>query len=126
MNPVTIPKDLNSVSEFFNRLDLIKDTANQIIKDFDMFGMEIKFSGNVYEAYEELFDQIEPHIRELIHSNQSKFMGILYRIDMSDVMVNKAVKENASESFSEIITDLIIRRELQKVVIRQHFKGLSS
>ncbi len=87
-----------------------------------MFGMEIKFSGNAYNAYEELFDQIEPYISQLIHSNQQKFMGILYRIDLSDVQVKTAVQENSSEPFSVIVTDLIIKRELQKVVIRNHYK----
>ena len=110
------------LSNYINRLDLIKDTANQIIKDFDMFGLEVKFSGNAYNAYEELFDQVQPHIDQLIHSNQQKFMGILYRIDLSDVQIKKAVQENSSEPFSEIVTDLIIKRELQKVVIRNHYK----
>ena len=114
--------DISNLSQYFNRLDLIKDTANQIIKDFDMFGMEVKFSGNVYNAYEELFEQIEPHIHQLINSNQQKFMGILYRIDLSDEQIKKAVHENSSESFSSIVTDLIIKRELQKVVIRNHYK----
>lgn len=115
--------DFNNVSQYFNKLDLIQDTANQIIKDFDMFGLEIKFSGKAYNAYEELFEQIEPHIKNLIDTNQSKFMGILYRIDLNDEQIKKAVNENNSESFSEIITDLIIKRELQKVVIRKHYKS---
>ena len=114
--------NLNDLSKYINRLDLIKDTAIQIIKDFDMFGLEIKFSGNAFNAYEELFEQIEPQINKLISSNQTKFMGILYRIDLSDVQIKKAVQENTSEPFSAIVTDLIIKRELQKVVIRNHFK----
>ena len=87
-----------------------------------MFDLEVKFSGNAYNAYEELFDQIEPHIDHLISSNRSKFLGILYRIDLSDEQIKKAVQENVSESFSSILTDLIIKRELQKVVIRDHYK----
>jgi hypothetical protein len=110
-----------NITQYFNRLDFIKDTANQIIKDFDMFGLEIKFSGNQYNAYEELFEQIEPHISKLINTNQSKFMGILYRIDLNDEQLKKAIDENSSEPFSAIITDLIIKRELQKVVIRKHY-----
>lgn len=111
-----------NLSQYFNRLDLIKATAEQIIKDFDMFGLEIKFSGNAYNAYKELFEQIEPHINQLIHFNQQKFMGILYRIDLSDEQIKKAVENNSSESFSVIISDLIIKRELQKVVIRNQYK----
>lgn len=115
--------NFNDLSKYFNQLDLIKQTAEQIIKDFDMFGMEVKFSGNAYNAYEELFDQIEPHIKKLIELNHSKFIGILYRIDLNDDQVRKAVNENSTEPFSEIITDLIIKRELQKVVIRNHYKS---
>lgn len=114
--------NFTDLTKYFNRLDLIKETANQIIKDFDMFGMEIKFSGNAYNAYEELFEQIEPHIKNLISTNHQKFLGFLYRIDLSDVQIKKAVNENSSESFSAIVTDLIIKRELQKVVIREHYK----
>lgn len=87
-----------------------------------MFGIEIKFSGNAYNAYDELFEQIEPRINHLIKNNQSRFMGILYRIDINDEQLQMAVKQNKSESFSEIITDVIIKRELQKIVIRNHFK----
>lgn len=111
------------ITKYINRLDLITDTANQVIKDFDMFGVEIKFSGNAYSAYQELFEQIEPRIKNLMHDNQSKFMGILYRIDLNDEQIQKAITQNVSESFSEIITDLILKRELQKVVIRNHFKS---
>lgn len=87
-----------------------------------MFGIEIKFSDNAYNAYDELFEQIEPHVNHLIKNNQSKFMGILYRIDVNDEQLQKVIKQNKSESFSEIITDIIIKRELQKIVIRNHFK----
>lgn len=108
-------------SVYINRLDIIKDTANQVIKDFDMFGLEIKFSGNAYNAYEELFEQILPHLENLIATNRNKFMGILYRLDVSDEQVKRAVDANQSEPFSEIITDLVIKRELQKVVIRKQY-----
>ncbi len=110
-------------NKHLSNLDLLNETANQIIKDFEMFGVEIKFSGNNFDAYEELFNQIEPHIKKLIDVNQSKFMAILYRIDLSDEQIKKAVHTNSSESFSEIVTDLILKRELQKVVIRKHFKS---
>ena len=110
------------ISTYLNRLDLNKDTANQVIKDFDMFGLEITFSGNAYNAYEELFEQIHPHMEKLITGNRQKFMGILYRIDLSEEQIKKAINENYSEPFSEIITDLVIKRELQKVVIRKQYK----
>lgn len=115
--------NFSDLSPYYNKPEMIKATADQIIKDFEMFGLEIKFSGSSYNAYEELFDQIEPHIQNLIDSNPSKFTSILYRIDLNDMQLKKAVEENSSEPFSVIVTDLIIKRELQKVVIRNHYKG---
>lgn len=114
--------NFSDLTPYINKLDLIRETANQIIKDFEIFGFEIKFSGNAYNAYQELFEQIEPHINKLIESNQQKFMSVLYRIDVNEQQIKKAVNENNSEPFSDIITDLIIKRELQKVVIRNHYK----
>jgi len=110
------------LSKYINRLDIILQVSEQVIKDFDMFGLEVKFSGNGYMAYEELFDQVYPHLEKLLHSNQTKFLAILYRIDLSEEQVRKAVNENTSEPFSAVVADLILRRELQKVVLRNSFK----
>jgi hypothetical protein len=110
------------LAKYINRLEIIKQVAEQVIKDFDMFGLEVKFSGNPYEAYEELFDQLHPHLEKLLVSNQVKFLGILYRIDLSEEQVQKAAKENMSEPFSAVVSDLILKRELQKVVWRNAYK----
>ena len=114
--------NFTDLSPYINKPELIQETADQIIKDFEMFELEVKFSGNAYNAYQELYEQIEPHINELIHGNQQKFMSILYRIDVSEQQIKKAVNDNYTEPFSSIVTDLIIKRELQKVVIRNHYK----
>ena len=83
-----------------------------------MFGVEIKFSGNAYEAYEELFEQIEPHIEKMISSNQSKFMGILYRIDVSELKLKQEMAKVEAHKYSEVVTRLVLQKELQKVIIR--------
>jgi hypothetical protein len=111
-----------NLASYINKLEIIRQVAEQVIKDFDMFGLEIRFSGNSYSAYEELFEQVHPNLEKLLHSNQAKFLGILYRIDLSEEQVQKAVRENTSEPFSAVVTDLILKRELQKVVWRNAFK----
>ncbi len=114
--------NFTDLSPYINKLGLIQETADQIIKDFEMFELHVKFSGNAYNAYQELYDQVEPHINELIHGNQQKFLSILYRIDVSEQQIKIAVNDNNTEPFSSIVTDLIIKRELQKVVIRNYYK----
>ena len=116
MNPV-------SLVPYSQRLELINETARQIIKDFGLFNIEIKFSGNAENAYRELFSQIHPAISHLLDKQYEKAMNLLYRIDVSEKQVAEAVQEKQEVSFSEIITELIILREFQKILTRRKFFG---
>jgi hypothetical protein len=112
---------MTDLTPYLNRPDILNDTAKQVIKDFGMQGMEINFSGNTGNTYVELFSQILPIIEKLIIDNTEKFYALLYRIDISEVQVKKAVEKATDKSFSEIVTDLILKRELLKVVIRKNY-----
>ena len=109
---------------YSRRLEIIKLTAAQIQKDFDMAGYEIMFSGNEADAYNELFNQIMPVVKNLVESDYEKLMQLLYRIDVSE---SKIKNESAlhDEPFHDLLTRLIIYRELQKVVTRIYFKEKS-
>ena len=97
-------------------------TAEQVRKDFAMFGMEIKFSGNVNFAYEELFSQLNIYISELLNDNYEKLMSLLYQIDLSEKELTKKDPDYQFETVSEILTHKILERELKKVLIRTYFK----
>src|SRR5687768_14471731 len=96
----------SELSPYFNREDLVFQTAEQVKKDFELFDLEIQFSGKPETAYAELFSQVEPYIGKLIHSNYEKLLNVLYRIDVSEKRVSEAVNE--SENVSAAITRLII------------------
>jgi hypothetical protein len=102
---------------------LLQQVADQLIKDFGMFGLDIHFSGKPELAYSELFGQVNAHLETLARSNKQKFLSILYRIDLSEQQVGKALAENPADPFSAAVTDLILKRELQKVVLRNQTKG---
>ena len=85
----------------------------------EQFGEEINFSGNIATAYSELFTQTQPFIQKLIDTNYQKLLQVLYRIDVSEKMISAAVNEG--NEISSVITRLILFRELQKVVIRNHY-----
>ena len=46
-----------NIEKYRRDLEIIRLTAEQVIKDFQIFGFEIVFSGNEYTAYEELKTQ---------------------------------------------------------------------
>jgi len=109
------------IKNYVNRLDLLNETVEQIKKDFGESGITIHFSGNVQTAYEELIDQILPFIQQLLKSNYSHLMQVLYKIDVPEKLFKNSFDEDPADAPKKI-TELIVKRELQKVVIRNHYK----
>lgn len=107
------------LAPYLNQQELIELTAQQLIKDFDLYGEKITFSGNSDMAYAELFKQIKPIITEAINKNFEKLLQLLYLIDVSEKRVRQSITENPDSASA--ITRLIIYRELQKVIIRKNF-----
>lgn len=97
-------------------------TAEQVRKDFAMFGMEINFSGNVNFAYEELFQQLNKYIDQLLNADNEKLMSLLYQIDLGEKELTKQDPNYQFETLAQIITHKILERELKKVLIRTYFK----
>jgi len=112
----------DNVSQFLNRDEIVRDTASQIMKDFGMFGVEITFSGDVSNAYEELHQQLAEQITGLIHHNYDKLVSVLYQVDITDREIYRAEQELPHYSHIEIIAHQVIVRDLKKVLLRRYFK----
>ncbi len=110
---------LKDLSPYQKRLDIIEKTAAQVQKDFGTFNHEISFSGNTETAYEELYEQVLMHMSSLWEKQQDNFWNILYRIDLDENQTRKALQ---NDNPIELLTDMILQRELKKVVIREYYK----
>ncbi len=120
---LSIPK-LTKLQEYYNRQDLLEKVVEQIQKDFNWFSLEIKFSNKPeLSAYQELYQEILPLIDEMLNDDYIKLMGMLYRIDIDEDFLNRKLKETPNADTDEVITDLIIKRELQKVIIKQMYSS---
>src|SRR5436189_6250842 len=102
-------------------LEIIRLTAEQVIKDFEIFGHELKFSGNEFTAYDELKNQIAPLLLKLYQNNTSAFQSLLYRVDISEKKFRDLLENNSGENFSEQLAEAVIQREFQKVLTRKFF-----
>ena len=97
-------------------------TAEQVQKDFAMFGMDVQFSGNTRFAYRELYSQLDAYISEMLTRNTEKLMSLLYQIDLSEKEISQSNLDEAFGTISEKITHLILEREMKKVLLRMYFK----
>ena len=94
----------------------------QLAKDFE----QSNFSSDFVNALEANYDLIHKKIMTELQLNETKansnLMRLLNRIDISEMQLKKYLNENKNESRLSIIAELVIKRTLQKVVIKQHYK----
>ena len=107
--------------KFFINPDLVQQLLLQLEKDFvhsDLFGKcdKEKLQGK------DIYDIVHEKIKELMKRKYGELANTYYRIDISERQLKDALTEDTLHTESEIITTLILKRELQKVVYRNIYK----
>lgn len=108
--------------KYHNKEDIICQTARQVIKDFALFGLQIEFPENITYAYQELYIQLEEQVQDLLAINSQKLLSILYQIDIPEKKIQREASYAPDKNLSDVITELILERELKKVLTRLYFK----
>ncbi len=73
-------------------------------------------------SFEELRSQLAMHLNDLVQNNFEKLVSLLYRIDVSEAKIKSLLQNNAGETAGNIIADLIIERQVQKIESRRQFR----
>ena len=123
----------------FDRVENLPDLKNQLsskglfdafklqlTRDFDRSNFPSDFVSSLEPDYQNIHDKI---VRELERSEKkadANVMNLLYRVDISEGQLKKYLNENKGENHFNVIAELIIKRVLQKVVIKQHYKNNDS
>ena len=111
-----------SIEPYRNRAEIIRQVAAQIEKDFAQFGLEVQFSGDVDYAYDELFSQLKEHLIWLLDRDYHRLILLLYQIDLSEKQIANVERDYLDVPKSDLLAELVILRELKKVLIRNYFK----
>lgn len=115
--------NIKDLSIYHDREDYIRATADQIVKDFAFYSIDLEFGPLGDHPYDTLYTYVHPVIEELVDYNYPKLLPILYRIDITHQQIEQTHDMNPDQRVSESITHLILARELQKVVLRKHFSS---
>jgi hypothetical protein len=75
------------------------------------------------ESEEELLQLIERLIEELINHDFEKLLLILYRLDVSEAKVKKAIDDSGPALASRRIAELILAREKAKIHTREKYSS---
>lgn len=112
----------NNVTNLLDKEEIVIATAEQIMKDFGMFGVEITFSGDTTQAYVELHKQLIDQITLLAEQKYELLLSVLYQVDITEREIARAEQELPHYSHIEIIAHQVIVRDLKKVLLKRYFK----
>ncbi|MFM7218093.1 MAG: hypothetical protein ACKO1U_08755 [Bacteroidota bacterium] len=112
------PSDF-SIDKYRHDLGIVRETAEQVIRDFHGSAVEITFSGDPFRAYDELLEQLIPAVESLYKQGGSRLSALLYRIDLEERAVRAL--PGGPERYRKL-SELILQREFKKVLIRHYFK----
>ena len=116
----------NNIANFLDKEDIVRETAEQIIKDFSMFGIEISFSGNTENAYHELHEQLVNQITISLERDYSRLMAALYQVVITEREIAMAAIELPHYNQMEVLAHQVILRDLKKVLFRRYYKANSN
>ena len=94
----------------------------QLKKDFENSNLDIAFIDDLNADYTQITDELEIVLKDLIANSSHKLNELLYRIDISELQIKNLSKAKPQQNFLAIISELIFKRILQKVVIKEYHK----
>jgi uncharacterized protein YwgA len=74
-------------------------------------------------SLEELKQKLALHINHLINHDFEKLVFYLYRIDVNESKMKKLLDQKEGEDAAELIADLIIERQLEKIKSRNETRS---
>ena len=99
--------------------ELLIETTFQLEKDFLNIGVNFDIQKPVQD-YKQLFSFASTLVSILNEQAPKRILNLLYRIDLSEEKVQSEMKIS-SLSFSALLAELIVKRVLQKVIIKNYY-----
>ena len=105
------------------KTEVVRQTVDQVKKDFTMFGMDVEFTGDTDMAYNEMFLQLSAYVSHMLEIDPHRLSALLYQVDLGENKIMESSTLHPEWSLPEVITELIIHRELKKVLMRNYYKN---
>ena len=113
--------DLIVVDDKIQTNKLLNETATQLEKDFLTLGIDFNITKPV-KNYTQLFSFTADLVNSLNEQDPKRIINLLYRIYLSEEKA-QAEMEISTLTFSELLAELIVKRELQKVIVENYYSN---
>ncbi len=102
--------------EFLSQKELLRNLVLQIRKDFDSAGIPIKLLLNKRYSFNEMAFIVS---EAFMQSGATAMFNLLYRVDVSEKQLREGMPTPGIDPI--LVAELVIKRELQKVVLRKQY-----
>lgn len=111
--------DLFEINKAITINNYLTETVMQLEKDFLMMGINFDIEKPV-SNYQQLFYFTHHLVAALNEKEPKRILNLLYRIDIAEEQIQNEM-QNTTVSYSEMLSELMVKRELYKVLMRKHF-----
>lgn len=119
-------QNLPTVKNQLSSKGLFDAFKTQLAKDFEQSNFPADFVEALEPDYQSIHEKLALELQRNEKRTDFNIMNLLYRIDISETQLKRYLNEYKNESHFNVIAELIIKRVLQKVVIKQHYKNKES
>lgn len=113
---------LPDISQGISKPGLFEKFKLQLQKDIEICGCNGEFCTRLKADFNEIANTLKLEIEKINSTSGIKLSELLYRIDVSETQIKDKSKRFPKKHINEIISELIIKRELQKIVYKEYFK----
>ncbi len=108
----------NNLQVYLSNEKIIYELAEQLRKDIGIDEFELIAPAVSADTFNLLYFQLFPLIEKLQKVSPAKLRLIINRCDISESQLKKELNKKSAKSYAACLTELVIKRVLQKVVIR--------
>jgi len=105
-----------------NSKELFEAFKKQLVKDFSQSNFPTEFIPSLEPDYSSIQNKIKRELQHIELKTDFNLMQLLNRIDISEAQLKRYLNENKNDDYFGVIAELVIKRVLQKVVIREYYK----
>lgn len=110
-----------SIKDSLNSKELFELFKQQLKKDLEECGCESEFVGILPAEFELIKQQLSKVLTQHEKKPGFNIQQLLYRVDINERQLNERLKQSDKEDYLSIVSELMIKRILQKVVLKKYF-----
>ena len=116
-------EDLLNIRNQLSHKDLFEKFKVQLAKDFEQSNFSAEFVAGLEPDYTTILEIIARELKRNEKKSETNLMQLLYRVDISEAQLKRYLNERGEDDHFNVLAELIIKRVLQKVVIKQYYRG---